>query len=67
VISPPAPQALAVTNASATNRAAPRTELVPPRRSLVAAITGAHTGVDTIASNAFKPLTLVYPYPTPCF
>ena len=43
-----------------------RAEFVPPRRNLVAAITGADTGVDTMASNAFKPLTPVYPYPAPC-
>ena len=37
-----------------------------PRRSRVAAITGAETGVETTASNAFRPLTLEYPYPAPC-
>jgi hypothetical protein len=32
-------------------------ELVDPFRSLVAAITGALSGVDTVATSAFKPLT----------
>ena len=32
-----------------------------------AAITGAETGVEQVASNAFKPLTPQYPYPAPCF
>jgi len=36
-------------------------EFVGPRRSRVAAITGADRGVETIASSAFKPLTLEYP------
>jgi hypothetical protein len=42
---------------SATNRAAPRAELVAPRRNLVAAITGAEAGVDTVAINALSPST----------
>ncbi len=63
--SPLPPHALVVTRASATDRAAPRAELVPPRRNLVAATTGADSGVDTMASNAFRPLTPVYPYPAP--
>jgi len=37
--------------------------LVPPRRNRVAAISGADVGVETIPSNAFRPLTPVYPYP----
>jgi len=57
----------AVTRASATGRAAPLAEFVRPRRSRVAAITGAETGVEQVASNAFKPLTPQYPYPAPCF
>ncbi len=28
--------------------------------------TGADVGVETMAINAFKPLTPVYPYPAPC-
>ena len=54
---PPQPQALTVTRASATIRAAPRAEFAGPRRNLVATTTGAEIGVDTIASNAFKPFT----------
>jgi hypothetical protein len=54
-----------VTRASATIRAAPRAELVGPRRNLVATTTGADSGVDTIASNAFKPFTPLYPCPAP--
>src|SRR5450756_418045 len=67
VTCPVAPALRAVTSASATRRAAPLAEFVAPRRSRVAAITGAETGVETIASSAFKPLTLEYPYPAPCF
>ena len=66
VTNPRPPQALVVTNASDTSLAAPRAELVPPRRNLVAASTGAEVGVETMASNAFSPLTPVYPYPAPC-
>ena len=43
-----------------------RAELVPPLRSLVTAITGADAGVETMAINAFKPLTPVYLSPAPC-
>ncbi len=38
------------------NEAAPRGELVEPFRSLVAAITGADVGVDSVPTNAFRPL-----------
>jgi hypothetical protein len=61
VTNPVPPQALAVTRASATIRAARRAELVGPRRNRVATTTGAEIGVDTIASNAFKALTPLYP------
>ena len=67
VTCPVAPALRAVTSASATNRAASLAEFVGPRRSQVAAITGAEIGVETIASSAFRPLTLEYPYPAPCF
>ena len=67
MIIPVAPALRAVTRASATNRAAPFAEFVAPRRSRVAAITGAETGVETTARSAFKPLTLEYPNPAPCF
>src|SRR5665647_2340762 len=66
VTNPPPPQALAVTSASATIREAPRAELVGPRRNRVATTTGAEIAVDTIASNAFRPLTPLYPCPAPC-
>jgi hypothetical protein len=42
-----------------TSRAAPRAEFAEPRRSLVAAITGAATGVDTVAISALRPFTPV--------
>jgi len=61
VTCPVAPALRAVTSASATRRAAPLAEFVAPRRSRVATITGADNGVETIPSNAFKPLTLEYP------
>jgi len=47
---------LVVARASATSRAAPRAE---PFRSRVAAITGADSGVDTVAITAFNPFTPV--------
>src|SRR5665647_2710189 len=53
--------AIVSTPVSAPVIAAPLAEFVGPRRSRVAAITGADTGVETIASNAFRPLTLEYP------
>jgi hypothetical protein len=43
--------------ASATNRAAPRAEFADPLRNLVATITGADDGLDTVASSALRPLT----------
>ena len=64
---PVAPALRAVTSASVTRRAAPLAEFVAPRRSRVVAITGAETGVEQVASNAFRPLTPEYPYPAPCF
>ena len=60
------PALAAVTRASATRRAAPLAQFAAPRRSRVAAITGAETGVETTASNAFRPLTPEYPDPAPC-
>ncbi len=38
-------------------RFAPRAEFVGPRRNRVAAITGAATGVDTVAKSTFSPFT----------
>ena len=52
-----APQARLVFTASATRRAAPRAEFADPLRSRVATITGAESGVDTVASNALRPFT----------
>ena len=54
---PLAPQVRAVRMVSATNAAAPRAEFEGPLRSLVAAITGADRGVETMPSSAFRPLT----------
>jgi len=48
---------LAVTSASATSRAAPRAEFAPPLRNRVATITGAASGVLTVAISAFRPFT----------
>jgi hypothetical protein len=48
-----------VASVAATNDAAPRGELVEPFRSLVAAITGAAVGVDSVPINAFNPLIWV--------
>jgi hypothetical protein len=56
---PPAPAARAVVSAWRTNDAAPRAELTAPLRSRDAAITGAAIGVDTVASSALRPLTLL--------
>jgi hypothetical protein len=50
---------LAVVSVAATNDAAPRTELVEPFRSRVAATTGAAVGVLRVPINAFNPLTWV--------
>jgi hypothetical protein len=56
------------------NDAAPRAELALPPRSLVAAITGAPSGVLIVAASAFSPRTsrlfppiLVCPNAAPCF
>src|SRR5450759_106862 len=53
---PPAPAAVAAASASATSRGAPRAEFVEPFRSRVATITGAASGLLTVASSAFKAL-----------
>jgi len=55
--SPEPPQARVVAMASATIRAAPRAEFVPPRRNRVATISGGDVGVQTVAISAFRPLT----------
>jgi hypothetical protein len=57
--SPQAPQRRATCNASVTKVAAPRASGRSPRRSRVAAITGAANGVEAVATNAFNPLTPV--------
>ncbi len=59
LVGPPVPHARAVTRASATSRAAPRALLTEPRRSRVAAITGAAVGVLTVAIKALSPFTPV--------
>ena len=43
--------------ASASSLAAPRTEFTAPRRSRVAAIIGADSGVEIVASSALSPFT----------
>src|SRR5664280_1373987 len=53
---PPAPAAFAAASASATSRGAPRAEFVEPFRSRVATITGAASGLLTVASSAFQAL-----------
>ena len=53
----PAPADRAVASASPINRNAPLAEFVAPLRSRVAAITGALSGVDTVATSAFNPFT----------
>ena len=67
------PQARAVRTAATAKLAAPRTEAALPPRSLVAAITGAASGVLTVAASAFSPRTasclpaiFVYPNRAPC-
>ena len=74
MIVPLQPHALAVPMARAAMLAAPRAEAAFPPRSLVAAITGADSGVLTTAASAFRPLTssdfpwiLVCPNRAPCF
>ena len=54
---PVQPQARAVPMAWAARLAAPRAEEALPPRSLVAAITGAASGVLTAAMSAFSPRT----------
>src|SRR4029453_13443636 len=49
-----APALRAVTIASATSRSAPRAEFVCPLRSRVAQMTGADSGVLTVAISAFN-------------
>ena len=73
MISPVHPVSRAAATASAANPAAPRAELAVPPRSLVAAITGAPSGVQIVAASAFSPRTsrdlppiLVCPNPAPC-
>jgi len=56
-IVPVQPQARAVVMACAARLAAPRAEAALPPRSLVAAITGADSGVLTVAASAFRPRT----------
>src|SRR5664280_413766 len=53
---PPAPAAVAAASASATSRGAPRAEFVEPFRSRVATITGAASGLLTVAGSAFQAL-----------
>ena len=55
------PAFLTVARASATRRGAPLAEFTFPRRNLVAAITGAATGVQIVAITALRPLTFEYP------
>jgi len=47
---------LVVASASPISRAAPRAGFADPFRSLVAAISGALIGVETVAINALRPL-----------
>ena len=54
---PVQPQSRAVATAWAARLAAPRAEAAFPPRSLVAAITGADSGVLTTAASAFRPRT----------
>ena len=49
----------AVLTASATSRFAPRAEEHEPLRSRCATITGAASGVVTVASSVFRPLILL--------
>jgi len=48
---------VAVTSASASSREAPRALLTDPLRNQQAAITGAASGVLTVASSTFRPFT----------
>ena len=54
---PAQPQSRAVPMARAARLAAPRAEAAFPPRSLVAAITGADSGVLITAASAFRPRT----------
>ena len=71
---PVQPQSRAVPIAWTAMLAAPRAEAAFPPRSRVAAITGADSGVLTVAASAFRPLTssdfpwiFVCPNRAPCF
>jgi len=68
------PVARAVVTDAAANDAAPREEAALPPRSLVAAITGAASGVLMVAASVFSPRTsrlfpwiFVWPNAAPCF
>jgi hypothetical protein len=68
------PVAREVVTASVISEAAPRAEAALPPRSLVAAITGAASGVQKVAASTFSPCTssllpwiLVCPNAAPCF
>ena len=74
MIVPVQPQSRAVPMARAARLAAPRAEAAFPPRSLVAAITGADSGVLITAASAFRPRTssdfpwiFVCPNLAPCF
>ncbi len=71
---PVQPQSPAVVMACAARLAAPRAEAALPPRSLVAAITGAESGVLIVAASVFRPRTssdlpwiFVCPNFAPCF
>jgi hypothetical protein len=71
---PVQPASRAAPIASASSEAAPRAVLALPPRSLVAAMTGAQSGVLTAAASAFSPRTstalpwiFVWPNAAPCF
>jgi hypothetical protein len=57
MIVPVQPHSLAVPTARTARLAAPRAEAAFPPRSLVAAITGADSGVLITAASAFRPRT----------
>ena len=74
MISPVQPHARAVPIARAAMLAAPRADAAFPPRSRVPAITGADSGVLTVAASAFRPRTstdfpwiFVCPNLAPCF
>ena len=67
------PVSCAVPMASVMNDAAPRAEAALPPRSRTAAVTGAASGVLTVAASTFRPRTsrllpliLVWPNAAPC-